>query len=158
MAGRPKLSAEAHRLNGTYKPCRHEGTGVKFSPAESMEIPEDITDAKTIEVWDTIVPSLCEKGLVSIVEVPILEYAFKCYQNAQECEAVINNAGGVAPYLMGLDYKAKDLTKYRRDYMSEFNTIMFKFGVTPAENPKVRQQVKKDDNDVSSLLAMRGNL
>lgn len=159
MAGRPKLSEETHKQNGTYRKDRHEGTGIKFNPAKEIPLPEKITNEKTITTWNTIIPSLCEKGLVSIVEVPILEYAFECYQNAKLCETAIDNLGGVCAYLTQLDYKQKDLTKYQKDYMNEFNSIMFKFGITPAENPKVRQASnKKDENDVSDLLGLQGKM
>lgn len=158
MRGRPPKSAEAHKQDGTYQKCRHENSGVKLEQVKEVPIPECITDEETIRCWNAIVPALCEKGLVSVIEVPVLEYAFKCFQDAQQCESVIEGCGGVTSYLMKLDYKAKDLTKYRRDFMSEFNGIMFKFGMTPAENPKVRTSVKKDDDGLSSLLGVRGKV
>lgn len=154
--GRRPLSAEAHKALGTYQKCRHENSGVKFNPAKNIPMPEEITDAETVKMWNDIIPLLCEKGLVSIVEVPILQYAFLCYQNSKRCESAIKYAGGICAYLASITNKDKDLSKYQRDFMGEFNQIMFKFGMTPAENPKVKGNKTNPDDDVSGLLAMHG--
>lgn len=152
-------SVEQHKLDGTYQPCRHADRGTRMEKIEGVDCPPTIKNKTVRKLWRELVGHLCLNELVTLVDVPILEYAFYCYEKAQECRAEFEKFATVPDYLKSLKFHEKDMTKEYRYWIREWASVMYKFGMTPVESSKVRTNIKPDDEDeaMNTLKGLIGN-
>lgn len=145
--GRPAKSIEDHIKDGTYNVTRHRNRGVSFESLEQMSVPEELNKAAA-EKWETIIPQLMEKGLITEVDFPELKDAFIHYGTAQDCLSYVNeNFPNHAEYLASLNL-CKGQCNLLNSYsscMDYYNKIMHKFGATPMERMKIKVEPKKED-------------
>ena len=155
--GRPPKTVEQHKLDGTYQKCRHADRGTSLEPLTGVECPEGIT-GKARELWNQVVPALCAARMVTIVTLPTLEHAFYWWQQAQECRALVEKAGGLAAYLLTLGPNTKNAMDLALKYEQEYQKIMAQFGDTPVNAAKVRGNVKPEEkNPADAVLKIMGN-
>lgn len=160
MGGRPPKPVEQHKLEGTYRPCRHDNraSNASLEHLTGVEKPAFLV-GQAADAWELQVPELCKLHRVTKMDVPILVKAFAYYQRSLECAKVIEDAGGVACYAELLESGKPDLTIREMQYFEKYEHIMASlFGVTPAGAAKIRtpESAKKDDaSDV--LLKIIGN-
>lgn len=156
MAGRPPKSKAQHQLEGTYRKDRHEKRGTKLELVQlGISCPSSITgDAK--KVWDSVIPELAKAGLITLVDAPQLEHAFRCYQYAMTCRATIEKKGGIVKYLASLEFREKNLADEELKYMQEWERILWKYGMTPVEASKIKNNVQKEEDDDSIIKSVMG--
>lgn len=155
--GRYPKTPEAHKQNGTYKKHRHANRGTKIAKIENgIEAPITLY-GKTKEMWEMVIPELAKAGLITIVDAPQLEHAFLCYQMAQECLEVVNDEG-VKAQLSDMKTKGKPpAIRTYIDCMREWESILWKYGMTPVEACRIRNNVKPEEKENEILLSMIGN-
>lgn len=155
--GRPPKTVEQHKLDGTYQKCRHEDRGTSLEPLLGVDCPESITGL-TRDLWNQIVPALCAARMITIVTLPTLEHAFYWRQKAQECRKIVDNAGGLAKYLLTLGPNTKNAMDLALKYEQEYQKIMAQFGDTPVNAAKVRGNVQqKEKSPADAILGIMGN-
>ncbi len=156
MGGRPPKSVEQHKLDGTYQKCRHADRGTSLAPLEGVDCPDSIT-GKARELWEEVVPALCRAKMVTTVTLPTLEHAFFWWMKAQECRQLVENAGGLEPYLLTLGPNTKNAMDLALKYEQEYQKIMAQFGDTPVNAARVRGNVQQDKPDTDAILRIMGN-
>ena len=155
--GRPPKTVEQHKQDGTYQPCRHADRGTSLEPLPGVDCPASIT-GEARELWDAIVPALCKARMVTRVSLPTLEHAFFWWQQAQECRKLVEQAGGVAKYLLTLGPNTKNALDLALKYEQEYQKIMGQFGDTPVNATRVRGNVsEKKPDGTEAILRIVGN-
>ena len=121
---------------------------VEFEKVDFLEIPETITDERARLQFMRICSELKEKGLVNVIDLPVLEAAFISYQMALEAHDKITESKTVADYLKNeKGLQDVNLVNVYTEQMKEFKNVMFKFGVTPYEAQKIKQTGKEESVD-----------
>lgn len=156
MGGRPPKSKAQHIKDGTYQKCRHETRGTKLELVTcGIDCPSSIQGTAR-EVWSAVIPELSKAGLITLVDAPQLEHAFKCYQYAMQCRETIEKKGGIIKYLAGLEFREKNLADEELKYMQEWERILWKYGMTPVEASKIKNNIKKEEDDDELIKSIMG--
>lgn len=153
---RPPKAIEAHVQDGTYRADRHADRGLAIEHIADIKPPKGLTkDAR--KLWKIVMPPLCSTGLVSILDYPALEEAFRAYGIAQQCLQNVQsqNDGDIAIYLAGRKRMDSNLVNEYLKHMDRFDRIMMKFGMTPVERAKIRGAKKKDEKPTSPIGMLR---
>lgn len=153
---RPPKAVEAHKLDGTYRADRHADRGVELDKIVNIKTPQGLTK-EARKMWKMIIPPLCEAGIVSVIDYPALEEAFRCYGTAKQCYARAQSLanGDVSEYLQNLTRMDTNLMNEYLRHMERFDKIMVKFGMTPVERAKIRGSKKEKEKPTSPIGLLR---
>lgn len=161
--GRPRKSADQHKVEGTYRADRHEEKVIPMTDVAVVIKPSVHVPKSVHPEWTITMRRLADMGIVIDADLPLLESAFvlladsryyhdlmdKVKESIDEGEEVEEGLRAMVA-LNGMYIKAVTL----------FASISSKFAITPSERAKILHVLpkKKDDTkkkSINSILARK---
>lgn len=137
--GRPPTPLKLLKLNGGYRPERHDGRGAEPEPeGEAAALAELTGDA--LAMWNHLVPQLKVMGLAT--DVDSAELTALCEWWAEYRKWVNDTNENAYRRIVGA------ATAYK-----QFNAIGSKFGLSPVDRAKLGASVETPDDLVDKYLA-----
>lgn len=148
-----KLPTKIHKLQGTYRPSRHDTLEPEFETANT-KAPKYLTPAAAV-VWRAEALPLIEKGVLTIADVPMMG---DLCQLTADYRAVMLEIGGRFVVDSARDDGAtvkNPLWTVARDMLQLINSMRLQFGLTPVSRTKVIAPEKpKEESKWSKLESM----
>lgn len=155
--GRPRAPKALLKLHGTYEEKKHgDRIDDQFPPleAESIDPPATLNDKAAVQ-WNNFIPSLLSLKIIAPQDLSMLESAFILmgeYYDAYEEIQKLKRKKKKDPDDLAMRAK---LNLWMTRSIKECNSILCRFGVSPAERAKLTALTTQDNsNDEKDPLAI----
>lgn len=154
--GRKPVPASIHKLKGTYRPDRHGG-----EPEVESVLPDppDYLDDVAQAEWRRIAPELHKAGILSKLDIVVLEMYCSIYSRWRYAEKKIHtrktHAKAVTTAENGYMMQSTWLTVSSR-CVKQLKDLSTEFGLTPVS--RARMKMKKEDERPQDLLELLNDL
>lgn len=141
--------AEAHKMAGTYQPCRHKAAGPPTQPATVQPPPAWIAgEPIACEMWGRVVPQLIAARLVETLDYELIATMSWWWAQFLHYAAALAEAPG--------DEK---LTRLAKSASDKWLQAAIRLGMTPVDRQALRHAaaVKQETNPVLQLLKERAS-
>lgn len=148
MRGRRK-PIELHKIEGTYRPSEHAGKGLKSEVIEATQQPPKRMHAEAAKIWRAILP-IVQRGQVYDTDLMAFEMLCNSFADYLYCSKVIVEEGYKTTRI---STEGNEITQ--RHYLSAdkkqahdmIQSMLAKFGLTPADRAKVYMAVEAEEAD-----------
>lgn len=141
MKGRPRKPNERHKLEGTYRPDRHDDSGVdapKGRPEPTIEL-----DVFAQAMWDRLIPVLEGMGVLTLADAQICTSFCVAYSDWRTCREHIREYGmweltekrGTVKHPAVLIAKESD---------ERMNKLGGQMGLSPSERSRLKVETEKE--------------
>ena len=152
-AGRPRKPTAQLIQEGTYRADRHGTRGDISYPTLSKDTtiapPPSLTRPEVVDAWRDITSSLISLGILSQVDLPMLEEGFLVLEKVKRLNELIIQLEGNEANLLTETYTR--LLSQKSKYLKLYNDIMKDYYVTPVQRTKLILDVRKDGREESKL-------
>lgn len=149
--GRPKKPKALKRLNGTYREDRElEHPMDVDSITSAVEVPKSLDRDEARNLWGMLTTKFSNLGMLSELDLPLLEVMCKEYQRYLDYEDEIEKKGDVVilKNKSGHKYpKENPYLKLREKALNRFVQIACKFGLTPSDRSSIIMGDDKSKKD-----------
>ena len=145
--GRPRKALALHKMEGTYRPDRHEGRvddpGLLVAPVDA---PTSLTDARALNAWKLVVNRLAMTHRIAPEDLPSIEAAFHEYEQFWIARDHLKDI----PTTDTADYKAWHTIM--KSSLQVYTDIMRRFGTSALDRQLIRATIEDKPKDTRSLM------